>query len=187
MSGNQAAEQDPAIGGDPGVRPWVAVLLGVVFIAVGIIALGNTVAATMAGTMVIGLCALVAGGFEVAHAFWTKGWGGFLWHILLGLLSLAAGIVLLANPVEGSLVLTYVFGFVLIASGVLRAVLGIRLWKLRGWVLLLSGTFGILAGVAILAGWPYTGLWVIGFVLGIDFILHGAGWLAVALVRRMAG
>jgi uncharacterized membrane protein HdeD (DUF308 family) len=184
MSGNQAAGQ--ALGGGEAVRPWVAALLGIVFIAVGAVALGNAVAATIASTMVIGICALVAGGFEVAHAFWTKGWGGFLWHILLGLLSLAAGILLLANPVEGSLVLTYAFGFLLIASGLLRAVLGVRFWRRRGWVLLLSGAFGILAGIVILAGWPYSGLWVIGFVLGIDFILHGAGWLAVALVRRMA-
>lgn len=186
MSGNQAAEQAPALGGGPAVRTWVAVLLGIVFIGVGFVALGNVVAATIASTMVIGICAIVAGAFEVAHAFWTKGWGGFIWHILLGALSLAAGFVLLANPVEGSLVLTYVFGFVLIASGVLRLVLGIRFWKLRGWVLLVSGAFGVLAGLVILAGWPYSGLWVIGFVLGIDFILHGAGWLSLALVRRVA-
>jgi uncharacterized membrane protein HdeD (DUF308 family) len=45
---------------------------------------------------------------------------------------------------------------------------------------LLSGIFGILAGLVILIGWPVTGLWVIGFLLGIDLIFHGFGWLLLA-------
>ena len=46
--------------------------------------------------------------------------------------------------------------------------------------MLLSGIFGVLAGVVILTGWPMTGLWVIGFLLGVDLIVHGLGWLAYA-------
>ena len=181
MSGQQAAGAPQPI-----VPMWVAILLGLVFIAVGVIVLGNVYAATLASTMVLGVCAIIVGGFEIAHACWTKGWGGFIWQVLLGLLSLAAGIVLLAHPVAGSVVVTYVFGLALLVSGVLRIFLGMRHWRALGWVLVLSGAFGVAAGLVVLAGWPYTGLWVIGFVLGVDFVLHGAGWLAFAISRKLA-
>ena len=44
--------------------------------------------------------------------------------------------------------------------------------------MLLSGVFGVLAGLVILTGFPMTVLWVCGFLLGVDLISHGIGWLA---------
>ena len=98
----------------------------------------------------------------------------------MGLLYIVGGIVLVSQPVAGSLVLTYVLGVVLVASGCVRLYIGIRYWAELGWLIFLSGIFGILAGLAILIGWPATGLWVIGFLLGIDLIFHGFGWLLLA-------
>ena len=76
--------------------------------------------------------------------------------------------------------LTWVLGIILIASGVVRFFLGIRNWAEAGWLLLLSGIFGVIAGLIILTGWPVTGLWVIGFLIGIDLIFAGVGWLIFA-------
>jgi uncharacterized membrane protein HdeD (DUF308 family) len=159
---------------------WVRVLLGVVFIIAGVIVLGDVVVATIISTILIGLCAIAGGVFEILHAFWTKGWGGFAWQIFLGLLYIVGGIVLVSQPVAGSLVLTYVLGVVLFVSGCVRLYVGMRYWAEAGWLIFLSGIFGILAGLAILIGWPATGLWVIGFLLGIDLIFHGFGWLLLA-------
>jgi len=46
--------------------------------------------------------------------------------------------------------------------------------------MLLSGIFGVLAGLVIVTGFPETGLWVLGFLLGIDLITHGVAWFAFA-------
>jgi uncharacterized membrane protein HdeD (DUF308 family) len=46
--------------------------------------------------------------------------------------------------------------------------------------MLLSGVFGILAGVVILVGFPKTTLWVLGLVLGMDLLFHGVAWLTYA-------
>lgn len=168
--------------GSPGALPvWVRVLLGIVFILVGLFVLGDVVLATIISTIVIGLCAIIGGVFEIIHAFWTKGWGGFAWQIFLGLLYIVGGVVLVSQPVSGSLILTYVLGIVLLVSGCVRLFVGVRYWAEAGWLLFLSGVFGILAGLVILAGWPATGLWVIGFLLGIDLIFHGVGWLLLAM------
>ena len=80
---------------------------------------------------------------------------------------------LVSQPVAGALILTYVLGLLLFASGFVRILLGVSHWKEAGWVMLLSGLFGILAGLIILTGFPMTGLWVLGLLLGIDLISHG--------------
>ncbi|MFK4723568.1 uncharacterized membrane protein HdeD (DUF308 family) [Bradyrhizobium niftali] len=167
---------------------WVCALLGMVMIVAGIAALSDVVFATIISVKLIGLTAIAAGAFEIAHAFWTKGWGGFLWQIVLGALYLAFGLVLLTQPASGALILTYFLGAVLFASGVIRCVLSFAHWRQNGWMMLISGIFGLLAGVLILFGFPTISVWALGFLLGVDLISHGMAWLLYALqsVRRAA-
>jgi uncharacterized membrane protein HdeD (DUF308 family) len=156
---------------------WARVALGLVLIVAGLVVLGDVALATVISTLFIGVVAIVGGAFEVVHAFWTKGWGGFLWQILLGVLYVAFGVVLVSQPLAAALVLTYVLGLLLLMSGLVRIALGITHWREVGWIMLLSGIFGVFAGLVILTGFPTTGLWVLGLVLGIDLISHGAAWL----------
>jgi uncharacterized membrane protein HdeD (DUF308 family) len=167
---------------------WICALLGVVLIAAGIFALSDVVFATIISVKLIGLTAIAAGAFEIMHSFWTKGWGGFLWQILLGALYLAFGLVLLTQPASGALVLTYFLGAVLFASGAIRCVLSFAHWRQSGWMMLISGIFGLLAGVLILFRFPTIGVWALGFLLGVDLISHGLAWLLYALqsARRTA-
>jgi uncharacterized membrane protein HdeD (DUF308 family) len=131
-----------SVGSLPAPPFWVCILLGIVMILAGFLVLGDVMLVTLISTIFIGWVSIIAGAFEVVHAFWTKGWGGFIWQVLLGI--------------------------------------GISHWREAGWVLLLSGVFGIVAGFVILTGFPMTGLWVLGFLLGVDLISHGIGWLAYA-------
>ncbi|WP_375775232.1 HdeD family acid-resistance protein [Bradyrhizobium sp. ma5] len=167
--------------GLPGPPLWVCVLLGFVMIAAGLLVLGDVVLFTVISAIFIGWTAIVAGAFEILHAFWTKGWGGFVWQLLLGVLYLACGIVLLSQPVASALLLTYALGLLLLVSGIVRMLVGIGHWQQSGWIMLASGMFGVLAGLVILTGFPATGLWVLGLLLGIDLLSHGVGWLTYAL------
>jgi uncharacterized membrane protein HdeD (DUF308 family) len=164
----------------PAPPTWVRVLLGIVLILAGMLVLGDIAVATLISTIFIAIMAIVAGGFEIIHAFWTKGWGGFVWQILLGALYLAFGLVLLNQPVSGALIITYVLGLLLLLSGLVRVLLSFSHWRDVGWIMLLSGAFGVLAGLVILTGFPMTGLWVLGLMLGIDLISHGVAWLTYA-------
>jgi uncharacterized membrane protein HdeD (DUF308 family) len=159
---------------------WVCVLLGIVMILAGFLVLGDVVLVTVISTIFIGMMSIAAGVFEVIHAFWTKGWGGFLWQVLLGVLYVAFGVVVVSQPVAGALILTYVLGLLFLISGIVRIVLGFSHWREAGWIMLLSGAFGVLAGLVILTGFPMTGLWVLGFLLGVDLISHGLAWLTYA-------
>jgi len=164
---------------------WMRALLGIVLILAGLVVLGDVVAATIISAIFIGVAAIIAGGFEIVHAFWTKGWGGFLWQILLGLLYLAFGFVLITQPVSSAVLLTYMLGLLLFVSGLVRIFLGLRHWSETGWMMLLSGVLGVIAGLIILNRWPMSGLWVLGGLLGIDLIAHGFAWLTLAWRREV--
>lgn len=160
---------------------WACALLGIGLIAAGFFALGDLAFATIVSVKFIGFTAIAAGGFEIAHAFWTKGWGSFVWRIVLGALYLAFGLILLTQPASGALILTYFLGAVLFASGVVRCVLSLAYWRQNGWMMLISGVFAIVAGVLILFGFPDISVWALGFLLGVDLISHGLAWLLYAL------
>lgn len=163
---------------------WVRVLLGIVMIGAGVLVLGDVVVASLLSAKFIGLMAIVAGGFEIVHAFWTKGWGSLVWHLLLGALYVAFGFTMVSQPAAGALVLTFVLGLIILASGVVRIFLALRRWEELSWMMLISGAFGVAAGFIILSGWPITGLWVLGLLLGVDLIVHGVAWLTYGLLQR---
>ena len=157
---------------------WQSILLGAVVILGGLFMLRNAVAATVASAIVFGVVLLATGVFEVVHAFWAAHWSGLFWRLLVGVLYAVGGAILIGDPLTASVLLTLGFAAALIASGAVRIYLALRDWHRYGWLLLLSGIVGILAGLVILAKWPLSGLWVFGLVVGADLILHGLWWVA---------
>ena len=165
---------------------WIVALVGVALVVVSLVMFGHLMAATIASALFIGALLIVAGVFQIAHAFAERDWGGFALSLLVGLLYLATGVTLYMDPVAGSLALTLLFAAFLLASGVVRIALAFRFWHMWGWLLLLSGVVGIAAGLVIMTGFPATGLWVLGFVVAIDLFIHGLWWLGFAMTLRGA-
>ena len=95
---------------------WI-VALGVVYLVAGLIALGSVVMATAASVLVVGVMMIVAGVFEVIHAFQLKSWGRFALWLLLGILYIVAGFVAWDNPLLTAVWLTLILGAALVASG----------------------------------------------------------------------
>jgi uncharacterized membrane protein HdeD (DUF308 family) len=154
--------------------------LGIVMLIVGVIALGNLLAATVASVFLVGIMMLIAGGFEIAHAFGVKTWGGFFWWLLSGLLYAIGGLIAFNNPLLASAVLTLLLAASLVASGVVRAWIGYKHWSAKGsgWIIT-AAIITALCGLVIAIGWPTNSLWVLGMFLAIDMIFQG--WTAIAL------
>jgi len=108
--------------------PWARALPGIVLIIASAFAAGDSTFATVISVKQIELAAIAAGVFQIAHAFRTKGWGGFLSRIVLGPLYLAFSLILLAQPARGALILTYFLGAVLFASRDIRRLLSFAHW-----------------------------------------------------------
>lgn len=154
--------------------------LGIVMLIVGVIALGNLLAATVASIYLVGIMMLLAGGFEIAHSFGVKTWGGFFWWLLGGLLYAIAGIIAFTNPLLASVVVTLLLAASLFASGVVRAWIGYKHWshKGSGWIIA-AAVITALCGIVIALGWPYNSMFIPGIFLAIDMIFQG--WTAIAL------
>jgi uncharacterized membrane protein HdeD (DUF308 family) len=161
--------------------------LGAFFILLGTVGLGMTFAFTMAGVLLFGIFALIGGIVQLANAFQCKGWKSIAWHVLLAFLYLAAGAVIVLDPVLASTVFTAMLAGAFVLIGATRILMAIQLKGRKGWVwLLLAGALAVLLGGFILAYWPFSGFWVIGLLLAIEMIFHGWSYVLISLAARKA-
>lgn len=162
--------------------------LGILFIVLGVIALGMSVAMTVITVLFFGALLLVGGAFQIVDAFKCRGWKSILLHVLIALLYLAAGFMLVTEPVAGSLVLTAFLGGAFVVIGLLRLLMGLQMrgsgaaW---GWIAF-AGLASLVLGGMILFQWPMSALWVIGLLVAIEMIFHGWAYVMLALAIRAA-
>ena len=187
---SSTSQTQPAGSFAAGVEPlrakwgWI-VALGVIYVIVGMIALGSVVAATAASVFVVGIMMIIAGAAEVVNAFQIKTWGKFLFWVGLGVLYIIAGFVAFENPLLTAVVLTFLLGAALIASGIMRMILAFSMKEGTLWIwVALSGVVTLLVGLIILAKWPVSSLFVLGIFLGIDLVFAGASWIGIGLGLR---
>jgi uncharacterized membrane protein HdeD (DUF308 family) len=155
-----------------------AVGLGVVLILCGIVALLSLVVATAVTVIWVGAMMIIAGVMEIAHGFQMKGWGRAVLWMVTGALYIIGGFFAVVNPLLASVVLTLILAIALIIAGIVRIWLGFHLRGdgHSGWVIL-SGVLTLLFGLIILVHWPFSSLYALGIILGVDLIQTGAGWL----------
>jgi uncharacterized membrane protein HdeD (DUF308 family) len=165
---------------------WFLVL-GVALVILGTVALGWSVFVTLASILFFGWLLIFAGALETIQAFWQRKWGGFFLHLLGGILSVVVGIIIVANPGAGALVLTLVMAVFFMVAGLFRIITAlVTRFPHWGW-LLFSGLITLGLGLLIWRQWPLSGLWVIGTFIGIDMIITGWTWIMLSLAgRRLA-
>lgn len=158
------------------------VALGVLMIVAGAIALGNLALGTVVSVLYIGALMAVSGIAQIVHAFQVKGWGAFGFWLLDGLLYLAAGIIAFVNPLLAASVLTLMLGAALVVGGIFRLVAAFKMRPADNWGwLALSAVLTILLGLIVVLGWPVSGIWVLGMLLGIDLVFNGLAVLMLGL------
>ena len=169
-------------------RKWGWLLaLGIIQIILGAVGLGMTFGLTLVTILVYGIFLLISGGAQIVHAFTAKGWKNLVLHLLIAVLYVLAGIIIINNPLAASLFLTLFIGFVLLATGVIRGIMGFRFKGSKNWLWpLLSGIVSIFLGLMIINQWPVSGLWVIGMFVAVELIINGWSSVMIALAAREA-
>lgn len=160
--------------------------LGILFIVLGTVALGMSVAVTVATVFVFGVLLAIGGAFQVVQAFKYNGWQSTLLHLVIALLYLGVGVMMITEPVLGSMALTAFLGAAFVATGVLRIVMGFQLKKIGigwGWAVF-AGIVSLVLGGMILFQWPVSALWVIGMLIAIEMIFHGWSYVMMALALK---
>jgi uncharacterized membrane protein HdeD (DUF308 family) len=111
---------------DGGTRVLMA-LLGVLSFIVGLYAVRHILVTIQALALLLGIFWIVNGAVETFAALSHRGMRGRGWTIFMGLLSVAAGIVVLVYPGISLTTLAVVLGFWLVLYGVMEVVLAFRL------------------------------------------------------------
>jgi uncharacterized membrane protein HdeD (DUF308 family) len=160
---------------------------GVILTLLGIAAMLLPVLAGLATTIFLGWLFLIAGLVGLLFTFRAKGAPGFGWSVLSALVALAAGALLLWNPLRGLVTLTYVLVAFFIFDGVLVILLALahRRELARRWEwMLVSGIIDLILAVIVISGMPGTLVWALGLIVGIDMIFGGASLIAMAIEAR---
>ena len=154
------------------------VALGIGLLIAGFIALLSVVAATVVTVWWVGAMMILAGIFEIFHGFSMKGWGRAVLWMVIGALYVFGGFFTMLNPLLASAVFTLILGVALIVAGITRIGLGLHLkGGQHGGLIILSGALTLLFGLIILLQWPFSSLYILGIILGVDLIQAGVGWL----------
>jgi uncharacterized membrane protein HdeD (DUF308 family) len=167
---------------------WKAFLVeGILLVLLGLAAIIVPQLASLAVTIFLGWLFLISGIAGLVLTFWTRQMPGFWWSLVSAALAIAAGIILLARPVQGTLTLTIVVGAYCLAEGIATIMYALEhrreLSQRWSW-LLVAGLMDILIAIIIVAGLPGSALWAIGLLVGINLMFGGASLIGMALAAR---
>jgi uncharacterized membrane protein HdeD (DUF308 family) len=167
-------------------RRWRGLLLlGIVQIIGGAFAIAVPVAASLAAALVFGAVLLVLGVLQAVHAISVRKSKVVFLQLLGGLLYIVTGALVFWFPVSGAISLTILVAALLIADGVIRCALAYRLRPVRGWGwFLCAGIASAVVGILLLIGWPLTGLWGLGLLLGVNLLFIGMTNSVLAVAFR---
>jgi uncharacterized membrane protein HdeD (DUF308 family) len=99
---------------------WVLFLVeGIVLVVLGFLAIVIPPLATLAVTIFLGWLFLISGIVGLVTTFWARHAPGFWWSLLSAVLAIAAGLVLLIEPISGAVSLTLLLIVLFIIEGVL--------------------------------------------------------------------
>ncbi len=173
-------------------RKWGWLLaLGILMLVTGSIGLVQSVAMTLVTVLFFGAIIMVNGTFALVQTIMDREekWRGKMVHVLLAVLYIAAGAIILVNPVAASAALTLLLGGIFLAMGITRILYGFRLRKLGWkWVMpVVIGAVDVLFAIILGISWPVSGLWVIGIMVSIELLMYGWMLTFTALaVRKLA-
>jgi uncharacterized membrane protein HdeD (DUF308 family) len=147
---------------------WKVFLIeGILLAILGLAAMIVPPLASLAVTIFLGWMFLISGIAGLALTFWARGIPGFWWSLLSAVLAIGAGIILLAQPVQGTLTLTIVVGVYFLAEGVATVMYALEhrreLTGRWSW-LLIAGVVDIVIAGIIISGLPGSATWAIGLL-----------------------
>jgi uncharacterized membrane protein HdeD (DUF308 family) len=162
-----------------------SVIWAILLIVFGFLAITLPLATSLGVVLIIGWLLIFSGGFQLVHAFQSKGAGHIIWKVLVALLYLVVGISFVVHPLSGVAGLTLMLGIFFVIEGIfdLIAYFQNRGAVGSGWVLF-DGIVTLILGIMVWRHWPNSSLWVIGTLVGISMIMTGWTRLMISLAAR---
>jgi uncharacterized membrane protein HdeD (DUF308 family) len=163
---------------------------GIILLLLGVGALLIPAVASVAVAILLGWLFMIGGLVGLATTVMGRRAPGFGWALVSSLVTIAAGVFLAVWPLSGVISLTLVLAVYLAADGVISIFFAIdhrrQMTQRWGW-LLFNGILDIVMAAIIFMVLPGAAYWVLGLLIGIDFVFAGASLIAIAIAARHPG
>ena len=152
---------------------------------IGILAIALPVVTGLSVTVALGALLVLSGIVHGAHSITTRGWKGSMWQLVVGVVSLVAGLFVLANPVVALASLTILLVAYLFVDGIAELWMGVRMAGEPGrGTIVASGVLSLVLAAMLWAGFPADAAWAIGLIVGVSLLITGISMAAVAFAGR---
>ena len=166
------------------------IFLGILTVIFGVVAIGSPLITGVAVAVFVGFLLLASGVARIVHALKSKQWGTGFWGTVIGVLGVAAGLLMIFRPLVGLVTMTMLIAIYFLVDGISEIIAAFKIKPDQGWGwVLFNGIIAVLLGFMI---WqPVAGLrcrWAIGVLVGIHILI--TGWSMIILgtgARRVAG
>lgn len=157
-------------------------LAGILFILMGALALLFPFIAGIATELLIGAAFVIAGAGHVIDTYSQTHLENRPSHFALGALFVIGGALLLLMPIAGIAAFTLLIAASFLLQGATQGYLALidKTARNRAWMLL-SAVIAVVAGSLIIGGWPSSALWLVGVIIGIDFLFLGIALLTTRI------
>lgn len=160
---------------------------GIVLVLLGIGAIIVPPIAGLAVTLLLGWLFLIGGIFGLIVTYYGRDMPGFWWSLISAALTVLAGLILIARPMEGLLTLTVVLTAFFILEGIASIMFALahkRELSGRWGFVVAAGVFDLVIAVMIFAGLPGSAAWAIGLLVGINMVFGGSSLIGMALAAK---
>jgi len=129
---------------------------------------------------------IVAGILSSLQALQTRAWGGFFLALFTAILDLVVGFLMITHVGPATLIMTLLLAAFFLVGGFFRIFFSLSA-RFPGWGWsVLSGIIAVFLGALIWNKLPWSGLWVIGVFLGVEFVFRGWALVMLAFAARTA-
>jgi len=154
--------------------------LGIVTIALGVVCILYNAIATQASVVVLAVLLMISAIVSLVLAFSVRNWNGFFMFFLSALLQGFTGYLLIAYPHQSITGLTMVLASLFIVGGLFQTVTA-SLLRFPAWLWsMLSGVISLALGIFVLYRIQWTSPFLLGLVVGVDFVADGISFIAFA-------
>ena len=160
---------------------------GILTIVLGIFAMGAPLVTGLALALLIGISMVAAGLVQTIYAFQAGSLGRGILRLLFGGVTVLAGLAIIGQPGIALATLTLFLAVYFVIDGLMTlfASTAIAAGQGKGLVIF-NGVITLILGIMIWRGWPVSGAWAIGILVGIRLIFSGMTMMALGTVGRDA-
>ena len=162
---------------------WVFLLQGIAGVLLGLMLLTAPAATLVTLVTFLGFYWIVSGVLSLVQMFVDRS-VPWIWSLLIGLVSVAAGVLVVKHPLVAALtvptIIVFVFGIEGIVIGILELIGGFSGGGVGSFI---RGIFNLLIGILLLSA-PMAAALAVPLVFGILLLLQGGALIALAFRAR---